>query len=104
MTFQPEQFRERLTELRLRKEVSEYQMSTELGQSKGYIQQISSGRSLPSMSSFFAICDYFSLSPAEFFSMDNHYPLLVQELSSIAQRLDEEALNLLISTAKRFSC
>ena len=41
--------RDRITELRLKKNVSEYQMSTDLGQNKGYIQAISSGKALPSM-------------------------------------------------------
>ena len=44
--------RNRITELRLKKGVSEYQMSMELGQNRSYIQAISSGRSMPSMSSF----------------------------------------------------
>ena len=59
-------FRKRLTDLRLKKDVSEYQMSVELGKSKGYIQQITSGRSLPSMAMFFEICDYLKVSPLEF--------------------------------------
>ena len=35
--------RNRITELRLKKGVSEYQMSMELGQNRSYIQAISSG-------------------------------------------------------------
>ena len=35
---------ERITELRLARNVSEYQMSLELGQSKGYVQGFSSVR------------------------------------------------------------
>ena len=42
---------ERITELRLARNISEYQMSRELGQSKGYIQGITSGKCLPSASS-----------------------------------------------------
>ena len=41
--------RNRITELRLKKGASEYQMSLALGQNRSYIQGISSGRSLPSM-------------------------------------------------------
>ena len=41
--------RSRLTQLRMKKGVSEYQMSLDLGHSKSYIQSISSGRALPSM-------------------------------------------------------
>ena len=43
--------RNRITELRLKKGVSEYQMSMELGQNRSYIQAISSGRSMPSIHS-----------------------------------------------------
>ena len=44
--------RNRITELRLKKGVSEYQMSMDLGQNKNYVQAISSGRALPSMKQF----------------------------------------------------
>lgn len=45
--------RNRITQLRLDKGVSEYQMSYDLGHSRGYIYNISSGKSLPSMTEFF---------------------------------------------------
>ena len=38
--------RERITALRLKKGVSEYQMSYDLGHSRGYIYNISSGKAL----------------------------------------------------------
>ena len=50
--------RERISNLRVKKNVSEYRMSTDLGHSKNYIQSISSGRSLPSMNEFLYICEY----------------------------------------------
>ena len=59
--------RERITQLRLRKGVSEYQMSYELGHSRGYVYNISSGKALPPMKEFLAICDYFEISPQQFF-------------------------------------
>ena len=46
--------RERITQLRLEKGVSEYQMSYDLGRSRGYIYNISSGKSLPPMKELFA--------------------------------------------------
>ena len=52
---------DRITELRLRKNVSEYQMSLDLGKNKSYIQNISSGRSMPSMGQFLEICNYFDI-------------------------------------------
>ena len=42
---------ERISELRLKKNVSEYQMSLDLGKNKSYIQSLTSGRSLPTMQS-----------------------------------------------------
>ena len=60
--------RDRITQLRMERDISEYRMSLELGHSKGYIQSISSGRSLPSMSEFLAICEYLDITPAVFFT------------------------------------
>lgn len=51
----PKQLRERITKFREQKGVSESRMSRELGQSKCYLQQISSGKTLPSMGAFFRI-------------------------------------------------
>jgi len=66
-----EQFvRNRITELRLKKDISEYQMSLDLGKNKSYIQGISSGRSMPSMKQFFEICDYLEITPIEFFKTE----------------------------------
>lgn len=59
--------RERITELRIKKGVSEYKMSTDLGHSKSYIQSITSGRALPSLSEFLYICEYLSVTPKDFF-------------------------------------
>ena len=43
---------ERISELRLKKNVSEYQMSLDLGKNKSYIQSLTSGRSLPTLFSY----------------------------------------------------
>lgn len=59
--------RERITQLRIEKGVSEYQMSLDLGMSKGYIQGISSGKALPSLEQLLKICEYCNISPKEFF-------------------------------------
>lgn len=94
------QFRERLTALRLEKDISESRMSRELSQSKGYLQQISSGKSLPSLKAFFAICDYFDLTPQEFFDMDAADPLRLKELSDYAKGLSRDDMEFLITTAR----
>lgn len=45
--------RDRITQLRLKKGVSEYQMSYDLGHSRSYVYNISSGKSLPLWQNFF---------------------------------------------------
>lgn len=80
--------RERITQLRLRKNVSEYQMSYDLGHSRGYVYNISSGKSLPPFKEFFAICDYFDITPSQFFDDGEKNPELVQKaLSGMVSRL-----------------
>ena len=60
--------RERITQLRLSKNISEHQMSLDLGKSGSYIRSISSGRALPSLRELFSIIEYFGMTPAEFFN------------------------------------
>ena len=47
--------RNRITQLRLQKGVSEYQMSYDLGHSRSYMYNISSGIALPPMLEFLQI-------------------------------------------------
>lgn len=75
-----ENFRARLTKLRMEKNVSARDMSLSMGQSEGYINKIESGHSMPSMEGFFYICDYFRITPKEFFDDNVNYPVLMREL------------------------
>lgn len=94
--------RERVTDLRMKKGVSEYQMSLELGQNKNYIQGISSGKALPSMAQFFNICEYFGLSPMEFFDDGNQLPKEIHETMEKMKDLSSEDISLLSALADRF--
>ena len=60
--------RERITELRGQKNVSEHRLSLELGKSGSYIRSITSGVTMPSMKELFKIMLYFEISPSEFFA------------------------------------
>lgn len=88
-----EQFvRNRITELRLKKDISEYQMSLDLGKNKSYIQGISSGRSMPSMKQFFEICEYLEITPKDFFNTEKKERPLFQEAASLMKDLTPEDL------------
>lgn len=93
--------RNRITELRMKKEVSEYQMSLDLGQSRNYIQGISSGKSLPSMAQFINICDYFGITPMQFFDADVLNPHLVRIAMEGMRELEDNDILLLINLIHR---
>lgn len=93
--------RERITQLRLQKDVSEYKMSFDLGHSRSYINNISSGKTLPSMTEFFAICDYFGISPVEFFDTKTANPKLSKTVQEALEQLNEDDLELTLTNIKR---
>lgn len=95
--------RQRITQLRIQKNVSEYKMSMDLGHSKGYIQSISSGRALPSMSEFLIICDYFGITPLEFFDTNDNEIILLKELNKEINKMNKDDINLLTQMAKRLN-
>lgn len=93
--------RNRITQLRLQKKVSEYQMSYDLGHSRSYINNISSGKSLPSLNEFFAICEYFQITPVEFFDQRQQNPELVSKALSKFCQLSESDMLLILSLLNR---
>lgn len=95
--------RNRISELRTKKGVSEYKMSLDLGHSKSYIQSISSGKALPSFSEFLFICDYLGVTPKEFFDADIKEPQLVCKLTELAKNLTTDDLAALITMAERLA-
>lgn len=95
-----EKFAERLSQLRLAKGVSARDMSLSIGQSAGYINNIENKNNLPSMSSFFYICEYLEISPQDFFDFDNKNPEKINEIVGYLKQVDDEQLNNLISIVK----
>lgn len=90
----------RISQLRTQKGVTARDMSLSLGQSESYINKIENGRTLPSLPLFFTICDYFGITPAEFFHTEDAFPpdtlALVQQL----RRLSPANTRLLLELAK----
>ncbi len=94
---------DRITELRVKKNVSEYQMSLDLGKNKSYIQNISSGRSLPSMSQFLEICNYFNITPQQFFDEGLHNLPLYQKANDLLKQLDDDDMMAVIAILNRLT-
>ena len=99
--FDPNFVRERITQLRLEKGIPEYKMSYDLGHSRSYIYNISSGRALPPMTEFFQICDYFEITPSQFFDVSQENSPLLDTTIAALRKLSDEDLRLILATARR---
>jgi len=91
------EFQTRLAQLRENKGVSARDMSLSIGQNPGYINNIETGKALPSMSGFFYICEYLQLSPKDFFDTDAKNPEKLNELIKDLKRLDDKQLDSIAS-------
>ncbi len=94
---------ERLAKLRMQKKVSARDMSLSLGQANNYINNIENKKSLPSMQSFFYICEYLGVTPQEFFDEGNACPQKLKEFVQEARKLDERALSDILVIIKRLN-
>ena len=72
-------------------------MSLSIGQNPGYINNIETGKALPSMSGFFYICEYLQLSPKDFFDTDAKNPEKLNELIKGLKKLDDKQLDSIAS-------
>ena len=79
--------RARITELRLKKDVSEHKMSLDLDKSGSYIRGITSGAAMPSVKELFHIIAYFDMTPVDFFAPlgaeDTPYNAICERLRSL---------------------
>ena len=96
-----ESFRKRLIELRMGKDVSARDMSLSMGQSEGYINKIESGHSLPSLTGFFYICEFFGISPRDFFDEEIENPALLQQAMDGLKALKDNDLALILGNINR---
>lgn len=90
----------RLARLREEKGVSARDMSLSMGQNPGYINNIESGKSMPSLSSFFYICEYLGITPKDFFDTEANNPTKANELYNISKKLNNEQLDNLIALVR----
>ena len=82
-----EWFYKRVSQLRIQKGVSAREMSLSLGQSESYINKIENKRTLPSLTGFIYICEYFNITPQEFFNVNESNPQKTKELLKEIEKL-----------------
>ncbi len=93
-------FAERITSLRNQKNVSAREMSLALGQNGSYINRIENKLALPSMQAFFYICEYFQISPQQFFDEDNPAPIKIDQILAGLKNLDSSQLDIVMAVVK----
>lgn len=93
-------FIERLTSLRNQKNVSAREMSLALGQNGSYINRIENRLTFPSMQVFFYICEYFQITPQEFFDENNPAPGKINQITEEARKLDDFQLETIMAVIK----
>jgi transcriptional regulator with XRE-family HTH domain len=82
------------------KGVSQREMSLSMGQSEGYMTKIESV-SLPSMTVFSYICEYFGITPQEFFDDSLKNPELIQKAVDGLKTLDDADILLILNHINR---
>lgn len=83
----------RITHLRTAKGASARDMSLTLGQGAGYINSIENKNSMPSMHVFYFICEYFKISPKDFFDDESAAPDMLNELISDLKALTPQQVS-----------
>ena len=83
----------RIAQLRTQKNVSARDMSLTLGQNESYINQIENKKALPSLQVLFYICEYFGITPQQFFDEGNTSPVHLMELVEDLKKLDAPTLS-----------
>ena len=90
----------RLAQLREKKGVSARDMSLSMGQNPGYINNIESGKSLPSLTGIFYICDYLEVTPSEFFDLESKNPTKLDSIIKDLKHLDDKQLDTISNLVK----
>ena len=90
----------RLARLREKKGVSARDMSLSIGQNPGYINNIETGKSNPSLEGIFFICEYLGVTPSEFFDMDSSNPSKLDAIVKDMKKLNDKQLDTIATLVK----
>lgn len=98
-----EEFSQRLSQLRINKGVSARDMSLSIGQNPGYINTIENGKAFPTMTNFFYICEFLSVTPQEFFDTGANNPEKLNILIKYLKQMDDKQIDALTTIAEGLS-
>lgn len=93
---------ERITMLLEENHVSACELSMQLGKCKSYINKITSRKTLPSLQGLYDICEYFGITPDEFFSPQSPGELkIIRQIQMNLKELDASSLLLLLELTEK---
>ena len=89
-----EYVRQRITELRVKKDISEYQLSYDVGHSKNYIHNIVTGYSQPSVKELLYLIEVLGVTPRDFFDESREFsnPYLSKKIIDGIKEMSDENL------------
>jgi len=90
----------RLARLREKKGVSARDMSLSIGQNPGYINNIETGKSKPSLDGFFFICEYLGVTPSDFFDTESANPSKLDSIVKDMKKLNDQQLETIAMLVK----
>ncbi len=96
---------QRITELRIKRNISEYQLSYDIGHSKNYVHNIVTGYSQPSVKELLYLIEVLGVSPRDFFDEQEEFrnPLLSKRIMDGIKNLSDEDLEAVLLMVQRLS-
>ncbi len=96
-------FRNRISQLRVKANLSEYELSRAMGHNRTYIQNIVSGKSRLPHTELLELCRLLKITPEQFFSADIENPALVLELMEEAKKMPDDDIQLVLRIVRRMN-
>lgn len=92
---------DRITQLRMQKNITEKKISRDIGKTSTYLSSMNKNKSMPSLRTLISICDYLGVSLSEFFDFtDNPYPIKINEIRNELLKFNENELDTLLAFLK----
>ena len=92
-----DQILDRITQLRMQKNISEKKLSRDIGKTATYLSSMNKNKSMPSLRTLISICDYFGVSLNDFFDFTNNpSPIKINEIKNELLKFSENELETLL--------
>ena len=100
-----EYVRQRITELRVKRNISEYQLSYDVGHSKNYIHNIVTGYSQPSVKELLYLIEVLGVTPRDFFDESREFsnPYLSKKIIDGIKEMSDENLEAVLLMIERLN-